>query len=157
MLDDAWWERVDLNIKIMDPIISLSQFVDMDKPILGEVYEGWDSMNESMRTIILQNESPEYGTPPEIFFTIVEDILINRWDKNCTPLHCLANSLNPNPNTTTVSSLAVGLHANSLLAWIVSFHMGERKHLDGYIRIEQSLDEVEGELRRVFHWNWEIC
>ena len=63
MLDDAWWERVDLTIKIMELIISLLQFEDTDKPILGEVYEEWDSMIESMRTIILQNESLEYGTP----------------------------------------------------------------------------------------------
>ena len=44
VLDDAWWERVDLIIQIIDPIISLLQFADTDKPILGEVYEGWDSM-----------------------------------------------------------------------------------------------------------------
>jgi hypothetical protein len=51
VLDDAWWESVDLTIKIMDPIISLLQFADIDKPILGEVYEGWDSMIESVRTL----------------------------------------------------------------------------------------------------------
>ena len=53
MLDDVWWERVDLLIQIMDPIISLLRFADTDQPILGEVYEGWDSMIESVRTIIL--------------------------------------------------------------------------------------------------------
>jgi hypothetical protein len=95
MLDDAWWERVDLTIKIMEPIISLLRFADTDKPILGEVYEGRDFMIESMRTIILQNESLEYGTPAEIFFTTIHDILISRWNKNCSPLHCLAHSLNP--------------------------------------------------------------
>jgi hypothetical protein len=95
VLDDAWWERIDLTIKIMEPIISFLRFADIDKPILGEVYEGWDSMIESMRTIILQNESSEYGTPTKIFFTTIQDILISRWNKNCTPLHCLAYSLNP--------------------------------------------------------------
>ena len=35
VLDDAWWERVDLTIKIMEPIISLLRFADTDKPILG--------------------------------------------------------------------------------------------------------------------------
>ena len=53
VVDDAWWERVDLIIRIMDPIISLLRVADTDKPILGEVYEGWDSMIESVRTIIL--------------------------------------------------------------------------------------------------------
>jgi hypothetical protein len=95
VLDDGWWERVDLTLKIMDPIISLLRFADMDKPFLGDVYEGWDSMIESMKTIVLEHECPEYGTTGETLFTTIQDILINRWDKNCTPLHCLAHSLNP--------------------------------------------------------------
>jgi len=52
-------------------------------------------MIESVRTIILQSECPEYETSPEAFFTSIQDILVSRWDKNCTPLHCLAHSLNP--------------------------------------------------------------
>ena len=95
MLYDAWWERVDLIIQIMDPIISLLRFADTNKPILGEVYEGWDSMIESVRSIILQSECPEYETSPEAFCDTIHDILVNRWDKNCTLLHCLAHSLNP--------------------------------------------------------------
>ena len=53
MLDNVWWERVDLIIKITDPIMLLLQFVETYQPILGEVYEGWDSMVESVRNIIL--------------------------------------------------------------------------------------------------------
>eukprot|EP00253_Pinus_taeda_P032931 PITA_32931 len=53
VLNDSWWGRVDLIIRIMDHIISLLRFADTDKPILGEVYEGWDSMIESVRSIIL--------------------------------------------------------------------------------------------------------
>eukprot|EP00253_Pinus_taeda_P028015 PITA_28015 len=60
VLDDAWWERVDLIIRIMDPIISLLRVADTEKPILGEVYEGWDSMIESVTSIILQNECPDH-------------------------------------------------------------------------------------------------
>jgi hypothetical protein len=33
----------------------------------------------------------------------------------------------------------VGLHADSLLAWMVRFHRGGRMHLDGYIGIEHPL------------------
>ena len=95
MLDDLWWEKVDLVIQIMEPIISLLQFADTDQPILGEVYEGWDSMIESVRTIVLQSQFPEYETSPKAFFTSIQDILVSRWDKNCTPLHFLAHSLNP--------------------------------------------------------------
>ena len=96
VLDDDWWERVDLTLKIMDPIISLLRFADTDKPILGEVYEGWDSMIESVKTVVLEHKCPEYGTPGETLFTTIQDILINRWDKNCTPLHCFDQLFNLN-------------------------------------------------------------
>jgi hypothetical protein len=95
VLDDGWWERINLSIKIMDPIISLLRFADTNKPILGDVYEGWDSMIESMKTIVMENESPEYGTSTKSLWSTVHDILLSRWDKNCTPLHCLVHSLNP--------------------------------------------------------------
>ena len=52
-------------------------------------------MIESMRSIILQSECPEYETSLEAFCGIIQDILVSRCDKNCTPLHCLAHSLNP--------------------------------------------------------------
>jgi hypothetical protein len=42
----------------MNPIISFLWFADTDKPILGEVYEGWDSMIESVKTIVMENECP---------------------------------------------------------------------------------------------------
>jgi hypothetical protein len=75
MLDDGWWERVDITIKIMDPIISLLWFVARDQPILGEVYEGWDSMIEFVKTVVLEHECPGYGTSKETLFTIIPDIL----------------------------------------------------------------------------------
>jgi hypothetical protein len=31
-----------------------------------------------------------------IFYSYVHDILVSRWTKSNTPLHCLAHSLNPN-------------------------------------------------------------
>ncbi len=60
-------ERVDLIIQITDPIISLLRFADTDQPILGEVYDEWDSMIESVRSLILQSECPEYETAPKAF------------------------------------------------------------------------------------------
>ena len=56
ILDDVWWERVDLTIKIMEPLVSLLCFADTDQPILANVYEGWDSMIEFVRTIVMENE-----------------------------------------------------------------------------------------------------
>jgi len=73
VLDDAWWEKVDLTIKIMEPIISLLRFADTDKPILGDVYEGWDSMIETMKTVVLANECLEYGTSAESLWSTIHD------------------------------------------------------------------------------------
>jgi len=53
VLDDGWWEMVDITMNIMDLIISLLQFVDTNQTILGEVYEGWNSMIDSMKNVIL--------------------------------------------------------------------------------------------------------
>ena len=48
VLDDGWWDTVDLSIKIIEPIIFLLRFADTDQPILAEVYEGWDIGTELM-------------------------------------------------------------------------------------------------------------
>ena len=95
ILDDGWWERVDLTIKIMDLIISFLRFADIDQPILRDVYEGLDSMIGSVKTIVIENECPKYETSTKTLSSTIHDILIARWDKNCTPLHFLAHSLNP--------------------------------------------------------------
>ena len=52
-------------------------------------------MIESMRTIVMDNECPKYETSTENLWSTIQDILISRWDKNCTPLHYLDHSLNP--------------------------------------------------------------
>ena len=52
-------------------------------------------MIEFMRTIVMENEWLDYETSIENLWSIIQDILISSWDKNCTPLHCLAHSLNP--------------------------------------------------------------
>ena len=81
VLDDGWWERVNVIIKIMEPIISLLRFADTDHPILGDVYEGWDSMIESVKTIVMENDCTEYGTSSESLWSTIQDILISRWDR----------------------------------------------------------------------------
>ena len=81
--------------KNMEPIISLLQFADTDQSILTDVYERWDSMIESMNTIVMENECLKYETSVENLRSTIQHILISRWEKNGTPLHHLAHSLNP--------------------------------------------------------------
>ena len=66
----------DLTIKIMEPLISLLRFVDTDQPIQVNVFEGWDSLIESMRTIVMEmsvssmrHQQRTYGPPFRIFLS----------------------------------------------------------------------------------------
>ena len=94
ILSDLWWDKVDYIIEFKTPIYDMLRVVDTDKSYLHHVYEMWDSMIEKVKAIIYQHEGledKEYSS----FWSVVYDILIDRWTKNCTPLHCLAHSLNP--------------------------------------------------------------
>ena len=94
ILSDLWWDKVDYILEFKTPIYDMLRVVDTDKPYLHHVYEMWDSMIEKVKAIIYQHkglEDDEYSS----FWSVVYDILIDRWTKNCTPLHCLAHSLNP--------------------------------------------------------------
>ena len=64
---------------------------DTDKPNLGEVYEGIDSMIEKIRVLINAKEQD----PNEVFYREVKDILTKRWNKMTTSLHLLAYAMNP--------------------------------------------------------------
>ena len=62
---------MDLTIKIMEPLISLLRFAYTGQPILADVYEGWDSMIESMMTIVMENECLEYETSTENLWSTI--------------------------------------------------------------------------------------
>ena len=51
-------------------------------------------MIENVKVVIYRHEGKnEKEVSP--FYTIVHKILVDRWAKSNTPLHCLAHSLNP--------------------------------------------------------------
>ena len=94
ILSDLWWDKVDYILKFTAPIYDMLRVADTDKSCLHLVYKMWDSMIEKVKVAIYRHESledDEYSS----FWSVVYNILIDRWTKNCTPLHCLAHSLNP--------------------------------------------------------------
>ena len=94
ILSDLWWDKVDYILEFTTPIYDMLRVADTDKPCLHLVYEMWDSMIEKVKTTIYRHEGledDEYNS----FWSVMYDILIDQWTKNCTPLHCLAYSLNP--------------------------------------------------------------
>ena len=91
VVDDEWWDRVEYLLDFSKPIVDLLQMLDTDKPSLGEVYEGIDSMIEKIREVINAKEKD----PDEAFYNEVKGILTKRWNKMTTPLHLLDYALNP--------------------------------------------------------------
>jgi hypothetical protein len=94
ILDDFWWDRVNYIILFTSPIYDMLCATDTDRPTLHFVYDMWDTMIERVKAIIFWHEGKQEGEV-STFYNVVYDILIDRWTKNCTPLHCMAHSLNP--------------------------------------------------------------
>jgi len=94
LLTDNLWMKVDYILAFTAPIYDVLRKTDTDMTSLHLVYGMWDSMIENVKRVIYQHERKievEYSS----FFKLVELILIDRWTKSSTPLHCLAHSLNP--------------------------------------------------------------
>ncbi|KAJ7958743.1 Potassium channel [Quillaja saponaria] len=94
ILNDVWWDKVDYIIAFTSPIYDMLRVTDTDKPTLHLVYDMWDTMIEKVRATILRHEGKE-ANDQSTFYDVVYSILIDRWTKSCTPLHCMAHSLNP--------------------------------------------------------------
>lgn len=67
---------------------------DTDALILHLVYDIWDSTIERVKTAIYMHEG-KCGNEDSPFHDVLDNILIDHWNKKNTPLHCLAHSLNP--------------------------------------------------------------
>ncbi|XP_058003098.1 uncharacterized protein LOC110657061 [Hevea brasiliensis] len=94
VVDEDWWEKVDYIIAFTGPIYDMIRVCDTDKPCLHLVYELWDSMIKKVKQVIFYHEGKQAdGFSP--FYYVVHRILVDRWAKSNTPLHCLAHSLNP--------------------------------------------------------------
>ena len=94
ILYDVWWDKINYIISFTDPIYEMLRVADTDKPCLHLVYDMWDSMIEKVKHAIYREEKNEAYEEP-IFYDVVYNILIARWTKSNTPLHCMAHSLNP--------------------------------------------------------------
>ena len=94
LLNDNWWMKVDYILIFTAPIYDVLKKTDTDMATLHLEYEMWDSMIENARKIIYQHER-KTKVEHSYFFEVVNSILIDRWTKSSTSLHCFAYSLNP--------------------------------------------------------------
>ncbi|CAH1435544.1 unnamed protein product [Lactuca virosa] len=94
ILNDDWWDKVSYILSFTGPIYEMIRACDTDKPCLHLVYEMWDSMIEKVKIEIYKKEKRP-TSQISCFYDVVHRILVARWTKNNTPLHCLAHSLHP--------------------------------------------------------------
>ncbi|KAL5176582.1 hypothetical protein HKD37_08G022501 [Glycine soja] len=94
LLNDKWWDKVDYILSFTSPIYDVLRRTDPEASSLHLVYEMWDSMIEKVKNAIYQYERKE-ESEGSTFYEVVHSILIDRWTKSNTHLHCLAHSLNP--------------------------------------------------------------
>ncbi|KAL5137178.1 Protein SRG1 [Glycine soja] len=69
-----------------------------DATSLHLVYEMWDSVIEKVRKAIYLYERKE-EIEESTFYVVVHSILLDRWIKSSTPIHCLAHCLNPSEDS----------------------------------------------------------
>ncbi|KAL9683714.1 hypothetical protein QQ045_015542 [Rhodiola kirilowii] len=97
ILNEDWWDKVDYILAFTTPI-DKARVCYIDKPCLHLVYEMWDVMIEKVRKVIYEHEhieNEDFEFASSTFYDAVHKILIARWAKSSTPLHCLAHSLHP--------------------------------------------------------------
>ncbi|XP_058180780.1 uncharacterized protein LOC131299188 [Rhododendron vialii] len=91
LLNGKWWDKVDYILSFTAPIYDMLRECDTDKPTLHLIYDMWDNMIEKVKCVIYKHEEKHLEDESE-FYDVVHKI---RWNKNNTPLHCLAHALNP--------------------------------------------------------------
>jgi hypothetical protein len=94
LIDEDWWSKVEFLLKFTSPTFELLRDADTDKPFLGEIYDGMDTMVEKTVEIITQ-EAPTLFFVEIDFVELVRSIIVTRWNGFNTPLHTLAHALNP--------------------------------------------------------------
>ncbi|KAK3184883.1 hypothetical protein Dsin_032169 [Dipteronia sinensis] len=94
LLNELFWLDIDYILDFTAPIYEMLRMTDTDTPCLHLVYEWWDSMIEKVKIVIFRQERRQLHDASR-FFDVVHGILVDRWTKSSTPLHCLAHSLNP--------------------------------------------------------------
>lgn len=95
LVSDTWWDKIDYFLKFTDPIMRFLRVADSDSCVLHLVYDMWDTMIEDIKSCIFYQENEDLLTGKSDFFDVIQKIIVDRWNKSNTPLHCLAHSLVP--------------------------------------------------------------
>lgn len=94
IMNDEKWDSIDYFLKFTEPIVDMLRSADIDGPKLHLIYDMWDSMIEKVKKVIFENEGKDFISGQSNFDTI-HNILMARWNKSNTSLHCMAHYLVP--------------------------------------------------------------
>ncbi|XP_049935506.1 uncharacterized protein LOC116258805 isoform X2 [Nymphaea colorata] len=95
IMEDTFWDKLAYFLTFTNPIWCMLREVYKDEPMLHKVYEMWDNMIKQIQFIVFEHEKKNIGLDNSEFFDRIHSILVEKWDKSNTPLHCMAYSLNP--------------------------------------------------------------
>ncbi|XP_016647083.1 PREDICTED: uncharacterized protein LOC107880321 [Prunus mume] len=87
ILDEYFWDEIDYILSFTASIYEMIRMADTDKPSLHLVYEWWDTMIEKVKAAIYRKEHKQLHEQSD-FFDVVYQIILERWTKSSTPLHC---------------------------------------------------------------------
>jgi hypothetical protein len=87
VLDSQFWTQVRYVLQFTKPIYNMIKFSDLDRPIIGEVYEQMDSMLGLIKDIVEPKDVDIYN--------LIHVEVEKRWEMLNIPLHALAYVLTP--------------------------------------------------------------
>jgi hypothetical protein len=87
VLDGQFRQQVRYVLQFTKPIYSMIWFVDLEKPVIGKVYEQMDIMLSQTKDIV--------GPRDTILYNRIHKHVVKRWDNLNVPLHALTYVLTP--------------------------------------------------------------
>ena len=85
ILDDGFWSKADLLLQLYEPFVSLLATIDIDKSVIGTVYDWRVQALEALRSQAIDDG----------LLNQLEGLIENRWDALFSPLHAAGYLLNP--------------------------------------------------------------
>lgn len=87
--DENFWDDVDI-LAVTKPIFYMVKFCDGEGPKMAEIFERMDNMMGQIKEAMTMRDNKL-----SMYYSEVEKIVVERWEKMTIPLHCLGFALNP--------------------------------------------------------------
>jgi len=86
--NNDFWDEVKNIVQITKPVFQLIEFCDGEGPKMGEVYKRMYNILGELKEIMKDNVHKDD-------YPLIEQIVLNRWEKMNIPINCLGFALNP--------------------------------------------------------------